>query len=202
MVSTLAETVRELAPRLAEREAADSERYPAENIAGMFFSTAKVDPSEMPGCGVVEVFFVRPTATGVEILNDWDGFGMRSTESHTVRYHAVPAEGILGFPNFIQIVPPLSYSFALFAAIPLGCAAVIRRELSTPAPASAALRVRLSDAQMREESLRAYLHETARAWTAGAGPAYAALALRTKTYVTQEATRLCAELFALSGGRH
>ena len=26
--------------------------------------------------------------------------------------------------------------------------------------------------------------------------------LRTKTYVTQEATRLCAELFALSGGRH
>jgi len=60
----------------------------------------------------------------------------------------------------------------------------------------------LSDAQMREESLRAYLHETARAWTPGAGPAYAARALRTKTYVTQEATRLCAELFALSGGRH
>ena len=246
MVSTLAETVRELAPRLAEREAADSERYPAENIAdlvaagvirapfpasvggngsslidavdaiesiaaaspstallaamplglagvysvgpdaappehrrawseqidrvaaeyrqgvlyaacnsekgaggsldatktiarrqnavfeltgekilasfgryaGMFFSTAKVDPFEMPGCGVVEVFFVRPTATGVEILNDWDGFGMRSTESHTVRYHAVPAEGILGFPNFIQIVEPLSYWFTLFAAIP------------------------------------------------------------------------------------
>jgi len=55
---------------------------------------------------------------------------------------------------------------------------------------------------MREESLRAYLHETARAWTPGAGPAYASLALRTKTYVTQEATRLCAELFALSGGRH
>ena len=55
---------------------------------------------------------------------------------------------------------------------------------------------------MREESLRGYLHETARAWTAGAGPAYAALALRTKTYVTQEATRLCAELFAVSGGRH
>jgi hypothetical protein len=26
--------------------------------------------------------------------------------------------------------------------------------------------------------------------------------LRTKTYVTQEATKLCAELFALSGGRH
>jgi alkylation response protein AidB-like acyl-CoA dehydrogenase len=170
--------------------------------AGVFFSTAKVDPSEMPGCGVVEFFFVRPTVPGVEILNDWDGFGMRSTESHTVRYNSAPAEGILGFPNFIQVVQPLSYWYALFTAIPLGCAAAIRRELSTPAPASAALRVRLSDAQMREESLRAYLHETARAWTAGAGPAYAALALRTKTYVTQEATRLCAELFALSGGRH
>lgn len=170
--------------------------------AGMFFSTAKVDPSEMPGCGVVEFFYVRPTAPGVEILNDWDGFGMRSTESHTVRYNCAPAEGILGFPNFIEVVQPLTYWFALFTAIPLGCTAAIRRELSTPAPASAALRVRLSDAQMREESLRAYLRETARAWTAGAGPAHAARTLRTKTFVTQEATRLCAELFALSGGRH
>jgi hypothetical protein len=55
---------------------------------------------------------------------------------------------------------------------------------------------------MREEALRAYLCETARAWTPGAGRSYAARALRTKTYVTQEATKLCAELFALSGGRH
>jgi len=170
--------------------------------AGMFFSTAKVDPSELPGAGVVEFFLVRPGAPGVTVLNDWDGFGMRSTESHTVRYASAPAEGIVGFPNFIEIVQPLTYWFALFSAIPLGCAAAIRRELSTPAPASAALRVRLSDAQMREEALRAYLHETARAWRPGAGPVYAARALRTKTYVTQEATRLCADLFALSGGRH
>ena len=170
--------------------------------ADMFFSTAKVDPSQMPGCGVVEFFFVRPTARGVKILDDWDGFGMRSTESHTVRYQAAPAEGIVGFPNFIETVQPLSYFFALFSAIPLGCATAIRRELSTPVPESPALRLRFADAQMREEALRAYLHETARAWRPGAGPAYAARALRTKTYVTQEATRLCAELFALSGGRH
>lgn len=170
--------------------------------AGMFFSTAKVDPSDMPGAGVVEFFLVQPTAAGVEILDDWDGFGMRSTESHTVRYHAAPADGIVGFPNFIEIVQPLSYWFALFSAIPLGCAAAIRRELAIPAPESPALRLRLSEACMREEALRAYLHETARAWRPGAGPAYAARVLRTKTYVTQEATRLCAELFALSGGRH
>ena len=170
--------------------------------ADMFFSTARVDPSQMPGCGVVEFFFVRPTARGVTILDDWDGFGMRSTESHTVTYEAVPAEGILGFPNFIETVQPLTYWFALFAAIPLGCAAAIRRELSTPAPVSPALRLRLADAQMREEALRAYLHETARGWRPAAGAAYAARVLRTKTYVTQEATKLCAELFALSGGRH
>jgi alkylation response protein AidB-like acyl-CoA dehydrogenase len=170
--------------------------------AGMFFSTAKVEQADLPGAGVVEFFYVRPTAPGVEILNDWDGFGMRSTESHTVRYASAPADGILGFPNFIEVVQPLQYWFALFAAIPLGCAAAMRRELSTPAPESPALRVRLSDARMREEAARAYLHETARAWRAGAGPAYAGRALRTKTYVTQEATRLCAELFALSGGRH
>jgi len=170
--------------------------------ADMFFSTAKVNPSQMPGCGVVEFFLVRPTARGVEILDDWDGFGMRSTESHTVRYEAAPAEGIVGFPNFIETVQPLTYAFALFSAIPLGCAAAIRRELSTPVPESPALRLRFSDARMREEALRAYLHETARAWRPGAGPAYAARVLRMKTYVTQEATKLCAELFALSGGRH
>ncbi|RPI52788.1 MAG: acyl-CoA dehydrogenase [Acidobacteria bacterium] len=170
--------------------------------ADMFFSTAKVNPSELPGCGVVEFFFVRPTARGVQILDDWDGFGMRSTESQTVRYNSAPAEGVIGFPNFVEIVQPLTYWFVLFSAIPLGCAAAIRRELSTPAPESPALRLRFTDAQMREEALRAYLHETARDWRAGAGPAYAARALRTKTYVTQEATRLCGELFALSGGRH
>lgn len=170
--------------------------------AGMFFSTAKVDHADLPGCGVVEFFLVRPDAPGVDILDDWDGFGMRSTESHTVKFTAAPAEGIVGFPNFLEIVQPLTYWFALFSAIPLGCAAAIRRELSAPAPESPALRLRLSEARMREEALRAYLHETARAWRPGAGPAYAARMLRTKTYVTQESTRLCAELFALSGGRH
>ena len=170
--------------------------------AGMFFSTAKVDQEDLPGAGVVEFFFVRPTMPGVHIMNDWDGFGMRSTESHTVKYTSAAAEGIFGFPNFIEIVQPLTYWFALFAAIPLGCAAAIRRELSTPSPESPALRLRLAEARMREEAARAYLHETAREWRPGAGPSYAARALRTKTYVTQEATRLCAELFALSGGRH
>lgn len=170
--------------------------------ADMFFSTAKVNPAHMPGCGVVEFFLVRPKAPGVEILDDWDGFGMRSTESQTVRYEAAPSEGIVGFPNFIEVFQPLTYWFALFAAIPLGCAAAIRRELSAPVPESPALRLRLADAQMREEALRAYLHETAREWRPAAGPEYAARVLRTKTYVTQEATRLCADLFALSGGRH
>ena len=35
MVSTLADAVRALAPKLAEREAADPERYPTENIADL-----------------------------------------------------------------------------------------------------------------------------------------------------------------------
>jgi len=34
------------------------------------------------------------------------------------------------------------------------------------------------------------------------GPGVRRAGARTKTFVTQEATRLCAELFALSGGRH
>jgi len=167
-----------------------------------FFSTAKVQPEDLPGCGIVEFFFVAPDAQGVRVMGDWDGFGMRSTESHTVSYEDAPVEALMGFPNFLAAVQPLQYFFCLFAAIPLGCAASILSELSDPPPTSPALRVRLSDARMRLEAMRAYLHEAARAWRPAAGPEYAAQVLRTKTYVSQEATKLAAELFALSGGRH
>lgn len=194
---------------VAELDAAGTWRISGEKIlassgeyAAHFFSTAKVDPAQLPGCGVVEFFFVAPGAEGVEVLDDWDGFGMRSTESHTVRYTNAPAEALMGFPNFLAEVQPLQAFFCLFAAIPLGCAAAIITELGTPAPQSPALRLRLSDAVMRYEAMRGYLHQTAGGWRAAAGPAYAELVLRTKTYVTQEATKLSAELFALSGGRH
>ena len=171
-------------------------------FASVFFSTAKVPPEQLPGTGVVEFFFVDTTAPGVEILSDWNGFGMRSTESQTVRYASAPATSLLGFPNYLELVQPIQYFYCLFAAIPLGCARSILEALGKPTPDSPALRFRLSEAQMRYESLRAYLIETASAFRTAAGPAYAARVLRTKTFVTQEATKLCAELFALSGGRH
>ena len=171
-------------------------------FADVFFSTAKVDPGDLPGAGIVEFFFVNTRSPGVNILNDWDGFGMRSTESQTVRYDAAQARELMGFPNFIAAVQPLQYFFCLFAAIPLGCVRMMLSTLSNPTPSSPALRSRLSDAQMRYEAMRAYLLETAGQWKVAAGPAYGSRVLRTKTYVTQEATKLCAELFALSGGRH
>lgn len=171
-------------------------------FADHFFSTARVDPADLPGAGVVEFFFVASGAEGVTILDDWDGFGMRSTESQTVRYAAAPAESLMGFPNFIEHVQPLQYFYCLFAAIPLGCAGAILKELATPAPASPGLRLRLAEAAMRLEALQAYLQQTASGWRANAGAAYGARVLRTKTFVTQESTKLCAELFALSGGRH
>lgn len=170
--------------------------------AATFFSTAKVKPEDLPGAGVVEFFLVDANAAGVEILEDWDGFGMRPTESHTVRYAKAPAREMLGFPDFIQTVQPLQYWFCVFAAIPLGCARAMLRAAGTPAPRSPAMRLRLSEAVMRYESLRAYLLETARDFRAGAGPDYAARVLRTKTFVSQESTKLCADLFALGGGRN
>ena len=145
---------------------------------------------------------MRTTAPGVEILDDWDGFGMRPTESQTVRYRDTPVESLIGFPNFLDVVQPIPYAFCLFAAISLGCAHGLLRALGVPAPQSPALRLRLSEALMRYEAMRAYLLETADGWRPAAGPAYAARVTRAKTYVTQESTRLCAELFALSGGRH
>ncbi|MFN8638246.1 MAG: acyl-CoA dehydrogenase family protein [Dehalococcoidia bacterium] len=167
-----------------------------------FFSTAKATAEDLPGTGVVEFFFVRTDAPGVEVMDDWDGFGMRSTQSQSVRYTAAPAWALLGFPNFIEVVQPIQYWYCLFAAVPLGCARGMIEELSRPVPQSPAIRLRLADATMRYEALRAYLLETASGWRAAAGPQYAARVLRTKTYVSQEATRLCAELFALGGGRH
>ncbi len=171
-------------------------------FAHMFFSTAKAAPEELPGTGVVEFFFVPAHAKGVEIADDWDGFGMRSTESQTVRYDEAPVTEILGFPNFIDVMQPVPYWYCLFAAIPLGCARALLEGMGRPAPASPALRSRLSDARMKYESLRAYLLETADGWRPAAGPEYGARVLRTKTYVSQEATTLCAQLFALGGGRH
>ena len=170
--------------------------------AATFFSTAKVSADEVPGAGVVEFFFVDVDAEGVDVLNDWDGFGMRPTESHTVRYTKARARELVGFPNFLNVVQPLEYAFCLFAAIPLGCAKAILRAIASPTPQSPGLRLRLAEATMRYEAMRAYLLQTAEGCRAGAGAAYAARVLRTKTYVTQEATKLCAELFALGGGRN
>jgi len=180
-----------------EKILASSGRY-----ASTFFSTAKVTQEDLPGAGVVEFFLVDANAQGVEILDDWDGFGMRPTESHTVRYGDAPIRELMGFPNFLEVVRPLQYWFCLFAAIPLGCAKAILRATGTPAPQSPALRLRLADAVMRYEAMCAYLLTTADAFRPAAGPEYAARVLRTKTYVTQEATKLSAELFALGGGRN
>jgi alkylation response protein AidB-like acyl-CoA dehydrogenase len=164
--------------------------------ASVFFSTAKLPD------GGVEFFLVDTSTTGVAVRSDWDGFGMRSTESHSVRYQEATARALLGFPGFIDTVQPLSWWYCLFAAIPLGCAASMIRTLSTPTPSSPALRLRLSEALMRYEAARAYLVETAAQWRPGADAPLRARMLRAKTHVTQEATRIAGDLFALSGGRH
>lgn len=170
--------------------------------ADVFFSTAKVSQEDLPGAGIVEFFFVPTDAPGVTVAKDWDGFGMRSTESQSVHYEDARASELWGFPDFLAVAQPLSYFFCLFAAIPLGCATGLLDLMSNPAPSSPALRLRLADARMKQEALTAYLSETASAWRPAAGPEYAARVLRTKTFVSSEATKLCAELFALSGGRH
>jgi alkylation response protein AidB-like acyl-CoA dehydrogenase len=168
--------------------------------ADVFFSTAKIDPSDLAGAGVVEFFFVDTKAPGVVVLDDWNGHGMRGTESHSVRYEGAIAREVTGFPDFIAIVRPLQYWFCLFAAIPLGCANAAIRALGTPS--SPVLRSRVADFLMRYEALAAYLRETAAMWRPAADAAFGARVLRTKTFVSHEATRLCADAFALSGGRH
>jgi len=193
---------------MAERVAPGQFRLTGDKIlasfgqhASVFFSTAKLPPEPPGGTEAVEFFLVPTSAPGVEIMSDWDGFGMRSTESQSVRYKQAAGE-LLCFPNFIGVARPIQYAVCLFAAIALGCAGGMLRAMAHPAPTSPALRLRLNEALMRYEALSAYLLETASAWRAGAEPSYAARVLRMKTYVSQESTRMCAELFALSGGSH
>ncbi len=193
---------------IAEVDAANAYRISGDKIlassgryADYFFSTAHLRP-DAASDSVVEFFLVPAHGDGVEIMSDWNGFGMRATESQSVRYQNAAAEDLMGFPNFIDTVEPISYWFVLFAAIPLGCAHAILRSLATPAPSSPALRLRFADALMRYEALSAYVMQTAEQWRPAAGRDYGLRVLRMKTYVTQESTKLCAELFALSGGRH
>jgi alkylation response protein AidB-like acyl-CoA dehydrogenase len=164
--------------------------------ASVFFSTAKLPE------GGVEFFLVDTGAPGVTVRADWDGFGMRGTESHSVRYDDAPARALLGFPGFLDATHPLSWWWCLFAAIPLGCVASMLRTMGEPAPSSPALRLRLSEALMGYEAARAYLLDTAARWHPGTDAPLRARLLRTKTHVTEEATRIAAALFALSGGRH
>ena len=191
------------ATRTAARRAGDGYRLSGEKIlasfggnADVFFSSARMAE------GGVEMFLVETSAPGIRLREDWDGFGMRSTESHTVHYEDAPAREMVGWPGFIESAQPFPWWWCLFAAIPLGCAAAMLRALGRPAPASPVLRARLSDALMRYEAARAYLRETAAAWRPGADPAYRGRVTRAKTWVTQESTRICTDLFALSGGRH
>jgi acyl-CoA dehydrogenase len=188
---------------VASRVAGGGHRLRGEKIlasygknADFFFSSAKLEG------GGVEFFAVPAGGSGVHVAADWDGLGMRSTESHSVRYEDAAATELLGYPGFIQTAQPLSYWFCLFAAIALGTVRSLLWSLGRPAPASPAMRARLGDALMRYEALRAYLRETAGAWRGGAPAAYRARVVRAKTLVTLECARLAAELFALSGGRH
>jgi alkylation response protein AidB-like acyl-CoA dehydrogenase len=171
------------------------------NVA-VFFSGATVDPNDLPGAAAVEFFLTESTAPGVNILNDWNGIGMRSTESHSVRYEDAHVREMLGFPKLLETAQPWAFSFCMFAAIPLGCVKGILGEMSNPAPTSPAMRYRLAEAQMRYEAARAYLLETARGWKPGSSGAWRQRCVRTKTYVTQDMTKLAAELFALTGGKH
>ncbi len=170
--------------------------------ADVFFCSAKVEPSELPGAGPVEYFFLDVPAPGVSILSDWNGFGMAGTESHTVRLEGALVAGgeVMGYPDFINHARTSPYWASLFAAIPLGCARASLRCLGNPT--SPALRTRLSDARMHYEALRAYLRETASLVKPQGDNAFMQRVMRTKTYVAEQSTRLCAELFALSGGRN
>ncbi len=169
-------------------------------FAHTFFSSAKVSADELPGAGIVEFFLLDSAAPGVTVKQDWDGFGMRSSESQSVRYDSAPARGFLGYPNFIAEFQPLGLWFTLFAAVPLGCAGAILTELGKSSPSSPSLRLHLSQAVMRYEAARAYLLQVASEFRPAAGPAYAAKVVRAKTYVAQEMTKLSAELFAFGGG--
>ena len=50
-----------------------------------------VSQTDLPGAAAVEFFLIDSSSPGVHVQSDWNGLGMRSTESHTVHYEDAPA---------------------------------------------------------------------------------------------------------------
>ena len=151
---------------------------------------------------MVEFFFVPTIAAGVEILDDWDGFGMRASESQAVRYRGAQASALVGFPELHRDgAPAPSTSSACSPRSPW-----LRRRPAAPFTHAGArvpaLRLQAVECQMRFEAARAYLFETAGEWRPGADAAYAQRVLRMKTFVTRESVRIAPTSSRSAGGRN
>jgi alkylation response protein AidB-like acyl-CoA dehydrogenase len=164
------------------------------------FSVARLPEGLVPDAGEVEFFFLPTKGEGVHWQNDWNGFGMVETESHSFELHDAPAREIMGFPGFLDAVP--SYWWALsFTSVALGCVrALLEPLMKRAATLGPGFRLELSLLTARYESARGYVMDTARRAGPFGDPPYMALVARTKTHVTREAESLAAALFALGGG--
>ena len=121
---------------------------------------------------------------------------MRSTESQTVRYDAAVARASLD-SRISSTFPAAHVLVYVVRCRPPRVRFRDRRELSTPAPETPALRVSACRARMRGKGC-ARICVRQRACAPSAGPAYAARVLRTR-HTSRRKQPGSAELFALSG---
>jgi len=127
-------------------------------------------------------------APGVQIMDDWDGFGMAATESQTGALRLGRGPRSDGLPNFIEAVQPLQYWYCLFSAIALGSpGASCHHPWPLPRPTSPRCGSATRNALMAVRVAACLpVRDLGSLESVCRDPAMQARVLRTKTFVTQE----------------
>jgi alkylation response protein AidB-like acyl-CoA dehydrogenase len=110
----------------------------------------------------VEGFFVERGTPGATLGDDWDGFGMRTSASVTLRLDDAPAAAVLGYPGSLDGgVNARHWSTLLFGAVFLGVGQGALAEAASAAARQPVLRGDLARHALRLEAAAGFLDSVA-----------------------------------------
>ncbi|MEA3190155.1 MAG: hypothetical protein QOD77_737 [Thermoplasmata archaeon] len=148
----------------------------------------------------VEGFFVPRDAPGVVVGDDWDGFGMRTSASVTLRLDDAPAAAVLGYRGALRGANARHWSTLLFGAVFVGVGEGALREACKVAdPGSPFTRASVAEAALGLEAAAGFLEAVA---ARDGFPFRAAnAAQRAKTVAAQAALAAATTAAVVGGGR-
>lgn len=147
----------------------------------------------------VEYFLVRKEENRVTCERPWDGVGMRSSESVTLRFQNAPTLGYLGYRGMLDGINNRHWSTLAFTAIFIGTAESLLEEIidSSEAILQQASAI---DLQLTLQACRAFLRHCVDTEPARADQAYRQLVRDCKLFVTRSLAREASALFIVQSG--